>query len=149
MRFYLSKDIVTSISDSKKPETTALHIIRLWQRDNALWDSTAPFPPTFHKDAFIADFANPNHKSISRYLRRFGFNSYPAEVARLLGPDFFLCRQAIDDMLEQRNKIAHGDPLATSTIPELDVMVKRVKSYCRTADCCSATYFRTKACPVR
>ena len=55
----------------------------------------------------------------------------------------------VDDVVDQRNRIAHGDFDTAGAPSDLQNMINLVKLYCRTADQVVGDWFRDKGCPIR
>jgi hypothetical protein len=55
----------------------------------------------------------------------------------------------VDQVVTQRNAIAHGDMITTGTPADLDEMIKRVKLYCRETDQVVGNWFTAQCCAIR
>lgn len=148
-RYYLSQDIISQLKQVTDPEQVAGKLDLLWQRDEHVWDSHPNFRGSLLNHVFLADFANPTHKRIKKFFGRFGYDQYQNDLARRLTADFNACSNMINQVVDQRNRIAHGDLVITGTPTDLANMLKFVKQYCREADCVVGDWFRKKGCPIR
>ena len=55
----------------------------------------------------------------------------------------------VDHVVDQRNKIAHGDFLTAGAPSELQDMCRLVRLYCRNTDEVVSNWFRSKGCSIR
>jgi HEPN superfamily RiboL-PSP-like protein len=98
---------------------------------------------------FVADFANPKHERIKKFLGRFGYDLYNHELAQRLTRDFNACTNMVNHVVNQRNAIAHGDMVTVGTPTDLAEMVDLVKLYCRETDYVVGNYFSRQRCNIR
>jgi hypothetical protein len=127
----------------------AAKIADLLNRDGHIWDSNSNFKPPLSAILFIGDFSNPTHKKIKSFFGRFGFATYHAELAKYLRADFLPCKNMVDQVIDQRNRIAHGDTVTTGTPSDLAQMMRLVKQNSQGADCVVADWFSSLHCPLR
>ena len=86
---------------------------------------------------------------IEEFFARFGFDQFQRDLSRRLGGNYIPCRNMLDQVIEQRNKIAHGDTITIGTPTDLADMLRLVKQYCREADCVVGDWFRSIGCAIR
>jgi hypothetical protein len=148
-KYYLSRDLIKAIKDSSNPRRISSNLDALLLRDLHIWDSTPVFSAQISSDVFLSDFSNPTHDRIKRFFSRFGYAHYQGDLERRMGANFLICRNMLDQVVDQRNKIAHGNTITTGTPTDLSQMLLLVKLYCREADCVVADWFRSIGCPIR
>lgn len=97
---------------------------------------------------FKDGFGNPTVEEIRKFLRRFGFATFEGEMRRRLRADWLVVENAVNQTIDRRNKIAHGDPLATLTPADLKQYVALVRKFCATADSVTTKHFRSIGCAI-
>lgn len=148
-KYYLSRDLIRDIQSSQRPDSIARNVHRLYERDGHIWDASTLFTQPLSYETFVADVPSPNHDGVCQTLRRFGYTEFHHDLQAALNRDFMACRTQLDHVVDQRNKIAHGDFTVAGSPTDLDVMRHYVKAYCRQADQVVGDWFRTKGCPIR
>ena len=149
LKFHLSRDLIVDINSSTDPETIASKVEAFVSRDAHIWDSSLYFSAPLHIDNFVGRFATPTHSNISAFFRRFGYDTFPGELAAELKANFPACTNMVDQVVHQRNKIAHGDIFAYGTPADLKLMGSFVRLYCRYTDLVVGNWFRSKSCSIR
>ena len=149
-RYYLSRKQIREIKDTNTtyPATVAAKVRVLVVEGEDIWSDNKFFLKSLPSDSFV-DFSNPKHKIIKKFLARFGFNKFHNDLARRLSINFFTCCNMVDQVVEQRNKIAHGDTTATGTPKDLADMIRLVLMYCRGTDIVVGNWFKNLGCPIR
>ena len=147
-KYYLSRDLIDNIVVTV-PETVASRIDDFLNRDGHIWDSSTRFSPPLPVDQFVGRFATPNHENIRGFFRRFGYQNFHSELAAQLQVRFSACTNMVNHVVDQRNKIAHGDSLTDGTPTELHDMCSLVKLYCRHTDEVVGNWFKSRGCPIR
>lgn len=148
-RFYLSRDLIDEVKQLGNAETSASKIIGLFSRDGHIWNSDPLFSAPLSASTFIGNFATPKHVTISSFFRRFGYEEFHGDLSKRLTTQAQACTNMVDQVVDQRNKIAHGDQVTTNTPLDLENMLKFVKLYCRTLDQIVGDWFRSVGCPIR
>jgi len=148
-RYHLSSDLITPIRDANDPEVIAKHIVALFCRDGHIWDNSSTFARRLSGDKFIRGFSGPSHKRVSRFFGRFGYREFGRDLARVLPGHVQLCIAMVDHLVDQRNKIAHGDLHSYGTPADLRGIYSLVKLYCRHTDIIVGDWFRGKGCAIR
>ena len=148
-RYHLSRDFIQGIGGAEEPEKVGLKIVDFLNRDGHIWDGSTNFSGPLSSATFIRSFATPRHESIRQFLRRFGYEAFERELARKLQHDFTSCKNMIDHVVDQRNKIAHGDFDTAGAPTDLWNMIGLVKLYCRTTDEVVCSWFKGRGCPIR
>ena len=148
-RYHLSRDLIDRINESTDPDRIAARIDSLLYRDINIWDTSAKFAEPLPVEAFVSNFSTPKHSNIRRFFRRFGYADFERELASRLNVNYNVCTNMIDHVVDERNKIAHGDSRAGVTPSELQVMCEFVRLYCRSTDQVVGNWFREIGCPIR
>ena len=149
-KYHLSRDLIDDINGTNEPEAVAARVHTFLSRDGHIWDNNAcNFAPSLPVDTFIGNFATPKHANIRKFFGRFGYQHFHGELAAQLRRDFLPCINMVDHVVDQRNKIAHGDFLADGTPSELQQMGSLVRLYCRNIDRVVGNWFKSKGCPIR
>lgn len=148
-RYYLSRDIILDIKNTAEPTQVVVHIEKLLQRDQHIWGPDSYFSQTLSSQVFLRDFANPTHSRIKKFFGRFGYHQFHNDLQRLLTTDFTPCSNMLDQVVDQRNKIAHGDAVITGSPSDLSDMIRLVKIYCRAVDHVTGNWFKTQGCSIR
>lgn len=121
-RYYLSRDLISDIKNTTDPSRVVAKIETLLQRDSHIWGSDSYFSQPLSPEAFLGNFANPKHLKIKKFFGRFGYNQiqFQRDLQRLLAADFTICNNMIDQVVDQRNKIAHGDSVIALVIGQIE-----------------------------
>ena len=149
LRYYLSRDLIDELRAASDPLVIASKVDAFLARDAHIWDPSPNFSHPLLPELFTGNFSTPRHAEIRRVFRRFGYDVFERDLAGLLGPRFGSCKNMVDDVVEQRNKIAHGDPVTAGTPSGLRDMHDYVKLYCRSTDQVAGGWFKSKGCPIR
>ena len=148
-RYHLSRDLIDNIKSTSDPESIAQRVDTLLTRDGHIWDSGSNFTPPLPTETFLGNFATPRHENIRRFFGRFGYVSFSHELAVQLKQNFQACVTMVDHVVDQRNKIAHGDFVTAGVPSDLENMCNFVRMYCRTTDQIVGNWFRKVGCPIR
>ncbi len=148
-QYYLSRDLITEIKDTQDPANIATKLGQLFDRDEHIWNAHPRFSGPLSTEIFLGGFANPKHEKIEKFFKRYGYDSYSRDLAKRLTRDYRPCTNMVDHVVDQRNKIAHGDMVISSTPGDLADMIRLVKLYCREGDRVVGDWFRTQQCAIR
>ena len=148
-KYYLSEDLIKNIQTRTDPELIASSVLKLLDRDTHIWDKEPNFASPLSADAFIRRFATPRHRNIKRILHRFGYKQFEYELSRHLSRDYMAAMNMVDNVVDQRNKISHGDFDTAGSPSDLHEMLKMTKLYCRGTDAVVGNWFRAIGCPIR
>ncbi|MDE0000650.1 MAG: MAE_28990/MAE_18760 family HEPN-like nuclease [Rhodospirillaceae bacterium] len=147
--FYFSKDILSEIGETKHPDKISEKVKRLFDRDLDIWSSNEKFNEELVVDRFIASFSVPRFVQIRSFFARFGYNDYKGDLGRHLNASYPACVRMVDNVVDQRNKIAHGDFVTTTTPSDLADMLELVRLFCRSTDEVAGRWFTGVGCPIR
>ena len=147
--YYFSRDLIGEIGDTRDPDKISEKIYTLFERDKHIWCSREKFSKELPADRFASGFSTPRFDEISRFVARFGYSDYRRDLGRNLQGNFQPCIRMVDNVVDQRNKIAHGDTVTTATPTDLQDMVRLVRIFCRSTDEVVGNWFKTIGCPIR
>ena len=147
--YHISKDMLETIKNTQNHNAISTHVFNLLQNDLEYWERSGSFPSPIPSDRFNKGFASPSHKKITTYLKRFGYNSFIGDMKTRLKGRYIIISNAIDHLVDTRNKIAHGDPSASKTPNELQEMLTITKEYCRAVDSVFAFWCKNALCSIR
>jgi hypothetical protein len=121
----------------------------LLSRDADIWASGIIFNAPLPIDRFMRGFAVPSTDEIKKFFSRFGYSDYQNDLALLLKSNYKICLNMVDQVVDQRNKIAHGDLVVTSTPKDVRDMIDLVTIYCRSTDQVVGSWFTKQGCVIR
>ena len=147
--YYCSKDVIDEIRDTKNPDKISKKIATMFQRDQDIWSDSNIFREELPFERAVAGFSTPYFEEIQKFIARFGYRDYRSDLTVRLRADFLPCINMIDNVVEQRNKIAHGNIVATSTPQDVKAMLDLVYVFCRTTDVVVGNWFNGVGCPIR
>ncbi len=148
-KYHLSRDLIDDINRTTDPETIAHRVNAFLTRDNHIWDTAPNFTNQLPVEPFVRNFATPRHENIRRFFGRFGYQNFQNDLAAHLRSNYLVCRNMVDHVVDQRNKIAHGDFVTAGAPADLQDMSVLVKLYCRSLDNVVGNWFRSRGCPIR
>ena len=148
-KYYLSRDIIRDIQGMNDPIKIATRVEDLLVRDGHIWGQQRNFTGPLSPDAFCSDFATPRHKRIKRFFNRFGYSKFEEELSHYLHRDYMASKNMVNQVVEQRNGIAHGDFSIVGAPSDLKDMIRFIKLYCRATDIVVGNWFSKIGCPIR
>ena len=147
-KYHLSRDMISDIQAMNDPGKIALKIDELLSRDGHIWSQQAKFDSPLSPEVFCSDFATPRHKRIKNFFNRFGYSEFEDELARYLHREYIASKNMVNQVVEQRNSISHGDFSIGGAPSDLKDMIKFIKLYCRATDTVVAKWFSKIGCPI-
>lgn len=147
--FHISKSFIEELRETGDPEKSAEKVFLFLENDADLWLRKEPFPRPIPTDRFNRGFANPAFSKIQAYFGRFGYADYSSHLGARLRANYMPTKNMVDHLVDTRNKIAHGDPLATKTPSDVRQMMKMVKVFCQATDFIFSTWWRKNYCSIR
>ena len=148
-RYYLSNDLIDAISETNDANRKAAETARFIKRDLYIWNDNETFSQSLLTESILRTFATPNHDNIKGFFRKFGYNEFDGDLASVLKGRHPVCMNAINNLVSERNKIAHGDHLAVGTPRELTFLYEQTNLYCMTTDVVVGDWFRSIGCSIR
>ena len=101
----------------------------------AVWDVTGAMPYPIDVEEFNIGFSNPKFDKVKRYLARFGYINLRRDINRMLKEDALVMLGNLDQIVDMRNEIAHGEASATV--------------FCRTVDTGFGDWCKNNICTIR
>jgi len=147
--FYISQDIIKEMKETKEPSGWAKKIFALIERDGGQWNPTGPFPIPVASDIFNKGFSNPKVDKIAAYFNRFGYSQFKGDMQKRMKAKYQPAENMVIQLVEMRNKIAHGDQNATITPAGVRDMSDLVTAYCKAADMVFADWCRKSICRIK
>lgn len=147
--YYASGDLIFEIKDTTDREKIAKKIAKLFERDLPLWEQVGPHPQPISEERFNKSFASPSFQKIASYIGRFGYSHFKRDLGEKMKGDYAAAKNLIDHVVDIRNKIAHGDPIASKTPSDLLDAIPMVKQFCRATDDVFSSWCKTNLCVIR
>lgn len=147
--YHISKHHLDEIQDTSDPDKIAEKIFDFLRSDLHYWSRTGPFPQSIPTDRFNKGFSNPAFEKTRAYFNRFGYSTYKNDLMRQLQSQFLPTVNMVDQLVDTRNKIAHGELTATKTPSEIKEMTKIIQTYCAATDSVFATWWKDNFCTIR
>ncbi len=147
--YHLSKDILDELKETSDPLKIADKLFSFLQSDTIFWTLSGPFPQPLPVDRFNKGFSNPAFQKIKVYFNRFGYSEYKDDLAHFLRADYRATINMVDQLVDTRNKIAHGDPTITKTPTDIKDMAMMIRSYCNATDTVFASWCKNTLCAIR
>lgn len=131
------------------PERIAHKISTLCERDHDIWSGNEIFEKELPVERVVAGFATPRFREVRKFIGRFGYESYKYDLKARLRADADPCINMINNVVNQRNEIAHGDFNATNTPGDVQSMLDLVKMFCHATDGVVGDWFSEAGYPIR
>ena len=147
--YYFSKDIVDEIRETRDPDKVAEKLRALLNRDMDIWSTESTFQAYLPVERFISGFSTPKFEEVCRFIGRFGYQNYKRDLQRLLQANFQSCTNMVNNVVEQRNRIAHGDASISATPGDIVTMLDLVQTFCRSTDVVVGDWFKSVGCSIR
>jgi hypothetical protein len=147
--FYISKNFIDDLQDTAEPEKIAEHLFAFIDHDLKYWSKVGAFPDPISVEQFNKGFSNPALSKICAYINRFGYAEYKRDLGREMKASFTPVTNMVEQLVKTRNKIAHGDPLATMPPADIRLMVDSIRSFAATTDSLFASWWKSNFCSIR
>ena len=145
----MSKDRIENVRSGSDPEKIAGNMRVFFESDSRMWEPIGGFPNPVSASEFNKGFSNPKFDKAKAYFGRFGYLDYRRDFFSQLGRHGQTTINNLDQIVDTRNSIAHGDPNATKTPAEIIDMIKIAKVFCRTTDNIFAKWCGDNLCCIR
>lgn len=139
----MSRDLIFSIKQTADPDKLADTMRELFSRDFDVWSSHPVFSSPLDSRKLVDTIGVPNHDEIKSTLSKLGLVTFERDMARALGARWQSCENMIDQIVQQRNHIAHGDFTTAGSFTDLVNMTRYARRYCRQLDLIVAKRFRS------
>lgn len=147
--YHISREHIQNVRSGSQPETIAGHVRTFVESDSEMWAARGGFPAPIDAQDFNGGFSNPKFDKVKAYLGRFGYRDFRQDFMRRLGRAAQPTITGLDQIVDARNSIAHGDPAATKTPAEVKDMIQLAKLFCRTVDAVFAEWCSDNLCSIR
>jgi hypothetical protein len=145
-RFYATKRDVEEILKEPDRDKLISRIRRYAVARGDILSKEGPVHPSYLDSSYKDGFGNPTTGEIRRFFRRMGYEEFDEDLKRRLGRNYLTATNAIDQIVDRRTKIAHGDSQASLTTRELMEYTGLVRAFCSSTDSVTCTHFRRKGC---
>ena len=142
--YYAVRQSIDAIRSANDPDVIVERIREFDSSFRQLVFGTGPTSPDLIGTGYKDGFGNPMPKEIAKFFRRFGYDSFEGDLKARLKAKYLVAANAIDFIVGQRSKIAHGDASATTTPKDFRAYLQLVISYCSAADYAAAKHFKAK-----
>lgn len=146
LRFFATRSAIEAIRETKDPDTTIKRIRNVNQYHEKIIKLDGFVDPSFLDSEYKNGFSNPTIEEVRKFLSRFGINDFDGQMGNRLKNEWPIVSNAVNQIVDRRNKIAHGDVQATLTVNELEAYIKLAKKFVRTTDRVITSSFRKKGC---
>jgi hypothetical protein len=147
--YHISKDIIDELQDASEPSSIGDKIFLLIEKDISFWSRVGPFPQPVPVARFNRGFSNPGFSKIKKYFNRFGYADYAGDMNQQMKALYQPTINAVNHLVDTRNKIAHGDPGATKTPKEIQELTSTIQKFCGVTDGVFASWWKLKFCSIR
>ena len=149
--YYVSKYAIDEIRGTNDPEKIGEKVMAFVSNDSDHWSPLGVFPRDIDAEVFNSGFSSPSFRKICKYLNRFGYSDFKADLkVKVTSSTAYLYRSDIDNLVNIRNKIAHGDMIAMMPPSDCVRTSNSVLAFCRTTDALfSAWCSGTHSCTLR
>ena len=149
LKYHLSHDLIDAIGQAGDAPRKSAATTKFIRRDWHIWDDSETFTQPLPAESILRPFMTPNHDNIKGLFRKFGYNRFDGDLAHVLKSGHPGCVNAINNLVSERNKIAHGDHLAVGTPNDLIFLYEQTNIYCMTTDVVVGDWFRSIGCSIR
>ena len=146
LRFHATKAAIREIREATDAAKTIEKMRRYRADYGEILEQNGPISIKFASSGYKDGFGNPTTSEIKKFFGRFGIDDFNKRMAGKLKSDWPIVENAVNQIVDRRNKIAHGDSLATLTIGELVDYMKLTRKYASATDRVVTSHFRLKGC---
>lgn len=147
--YHASKERLQPIRDGAGAANISASVFAFLAVDGALWSKSDRFPSPIPAEEFNKGFANPKVEKVRGYIARFGYLAFKRDLYRTLAKDAVSVCAQVDQIVDTRNAIAHGEVSATKTPSEVKDMIAAATAFCRATDVTFAKWCAAEICPIR
>lgn len=147
--YHATKDKIDRIRKQEGPEEIAAKVFEFVDSGVGIWGKSAALPGPINAEIFNKGFANPKVEKVKKFLGRFGYRQMQHDLNRKLRGDCVIVLSNVDQIVEIRNAIAHGEASATRTPKDVKNLVEHAKIFCRNVDDGFANWCRANLCSIR
>lgn len=147
--YHISKKTIQEIKKMEDHGKIAEKIFEFLLNDLPFWERTGPFPKPLPADLFNKGFSNPAYKKIKTYFNRFGYQDFHGHFLLKMQSKGQITINAIDNLVNLRNEIAHGSHNASQTPTDIIALMDIVKLFCNNVDDLFSKWCRINFCSIR
>lgn len=147
--YHASKASLDKIRDGSEPDRISTEVFDFIGHDADIWSRFGKLPRQIDAEQFNIGFANPKFDKVRKYLGRFGYGSLRHDINQALKADAVVVVGNLDQIVDVRNAIAHGEASAKKTPTEVRSLVASATIFCRTVDSAFGDWCRGNICPIR
>ena len=148
--FYnISKEFFEEVRDTRDPEQLAKKMFYFMSVDSPYWQKMAPFHRDIPASKFNKGFASPSFEKVQSYLGRFGYDNFRRDFFMALRENGPIIYNSINNLVQCRNNIAHGDPNEKRTPSDVKAIIELSILFCRTTDQVFSNWCREEICTIR
>lgn len=147
--YFATRNNLDKIRVDSDPEQISTETFNFVEQSAVIWQRSGCLPNPVDNDVFNKGFANPKFEKIRKYLARFGYQSLRHDINRILRADAVVVIGNIDQIVDVRNAIAHGEASAKRTPAEVRSLVGSAIVFCRTVDSSFGTWCSSNICSIR
>lgn len=147
--YHASRVTLEDIRKETDPQKLSENVFSFLNTDSPLWSKVGVFPRAIDSEQFNRGFSNPKFDKVQRYLARFGYHGLRHDLNVALKADGVVTISKLDQIVDIRNAIAHGEASATRTPSEVAELVDSAKTFCRAVDAAFTNWCWVTYCPIR
>ena len=147
--YYASQDLIANIVDSQHPDAIAKSLLALLSRDGNQIKSSGPLAMPINFEVFERGFPTPKYKPIDKFFKRVGYNNLLGDLQARQQGQFQIVKNSVENLVDTRNAIAHGDSEEKRTPSELQSHIDFVKIFCRDTDALFCNWYGANICSLR
>ena len=146
LRYHATKSAIKEIRDASDPAATIQKLRSYLDDYGEILRKDGLVSPSLAGSEYKNGFGNPTVGEIKKFLSIFGLNDFNAQMGKRLKGDWPIVENAVNQIVDRRNKIAHGDVLATLTVRELSEYLKLARKFASNVDRVVTSHFSSKGC---
>jgi hypothetical protein len=147
--YHISKHKIETIRDSSGAESISASIFHFVDHESIFWSLESGFPEPILADNFNKGFSNPKFDKVKSYLSRFGYEDFKRDFFKALTSEAQAISNSLDQLVDTRNAIAHGETSAKKTPHEVQELLDAATKFCRNTDIIFANWCKDKICTIR
>lgn len=148
-RYYLSKPVFDNIRQTTDPAANAKQALELMNNHYEIWREDTPFQQSLDHQVFLKKFPAPRTDEIYKIFNRYGVEDVKSSIKKKLGSEYILLKNDLDNVVDVRNKIAHGDNEMERTPRDLYLASVSIRRFLSVLDNVVCTKFGRKNCHIR
>jgi hypothetical protein len=147
--YYVTKRNLDRIRRGNEPNQISIDVFDFLQNRSAVWDFKGAIPNPIDIEEFNIGFSNPKFDKIKGYLARFGYIALRHDINKSLKGEALVILGNLDQIVDIRNAISHGEASATKTPSEVRALINSAVIFCRTVDVEFGDWCKKNICTIR